>query len=233
MKKNSKFKRILIILLIVIINSQQIILAAPAISTIPNNEEYVSRASERILSALIELFQIHLLAVIILFIIILLFLFVSRLSKLIHVKQSLNITNLERINFDKEIKNEISNYSKNALYKLYLVNILTKIIYIISIILLIPITENINSGDLFAILCIVLSFLLPICFIFIPLIKYVKKTEQIIRQVIYSKEPLQNKDCYYAKEAFRNIKRILPLAIIISIFNCILICLFEILSHFA
>ena len=60
-----------------------------------------------------------------------------------------------------------------------------------------------------------------------------KKTEQIIKDVIYSKENLQNKEYYYAKEALRNIKRILPLAIIISIFNCIIIWLFEISTQFA
>ena len=213
---------------------QQIICAAPNITSNPDYYESPSRASIRILGAMIDLFQIHLVAVIIIFIILLLFLFISRLSKLIQVKQSIkNITNLEKINFDKEIKSEILNYSDNALYKLYFVNILTKIIYIVLSILVLIIASTTNLENFLTIICLALSFLLPIYFIFRPLIKYVKKTEQIIKDVIYSKENLQNREYYYAKEALRNIKRILPLAIIISIFNCIIIWLFEISTQFA
>ena len=133
MKKTSKFMKIILIFIIIIINLQQIIYAIPKpdITSNPDYYETPGRASIRILGAMIDLFQIHLVAVIIIFIILLLFLFISRLSKLIQVKQSIkNITNLEKINFDKEIKSEILNYSDNALYKLYFVNILTKIIYI-------------------------------------------------------------------------------------------------------
>lgn len=229
---NSKIKKILLIF-IIIISLQQIIWAAPNISAYSEYEEYPSRASINIVGAIIDLFQIHLLAVIIIFIIFLLYLFISRLSKLLKIKHSLNITNLEKINFDNEIKNEILNYSDNALYNLYFVNILTKIVYIILSFLLSIIILTINWEDFLFIACILLAFLLPIYFIFRPLIKYVKKTEQIIKKVIYKKENLQNKEYYYAKEALRNIKRILPLAIIISILNYILIWLFEIPTQFA
>jgi len=236
MKKTSKFMKIILIFIIIIINLQQIIYAIPKpdITSNPDYYETPSRASRRIVSAMIDLFQIHLVAVIIIFIILLLFLFISRLSKLIQVKKSIkNITNLEKINFDKEIKSEILNYSDNALYKLYFVNILTKIIYIVLSILVLIIASTTNLEDFLTIICLALSFLLPIYFIFRPLIKYVKKTEQIIKDVIYSKENLQNKEYYYAKEALRNIKRILPLAIIISILNYVLIWLFEISTCFA
>ena len=236
MKRTSKFMKIILIFIIIIINLQQIIYAIPKpdITSNPDYYETPGRASIRILGAIIDLFQIHLVAVIIIFIILLLFLFISRLSKLIQVKQSIkNITNLEKINFDKEIKSKILNYSDNALYNLYFVNILTKIIYIVLSILVLIIASTTNLENFLTIICLALSFLLPICFIFRPLIKYVKKTEQIIKDVIYSKENLQNKEYYYAKEALRNIKRILPLAIIISILNYILIWLFEIPTQFA
>ena len=234
MKRTSKFMKIILIFIIIITNLQQIICAAPNITSNPDYYESPSRASIRILGAMIDLFQIHLVAVIIIFIILLLFLFISRLSKLIQVKRSIkNITNLEKINFDKEIKSKILNYSDNALYNLYFVNILTKIIYIALSILVLIIASTTNLENFLTIICLALSFLLPIYFIFRPLIKYVKKTEQIIKDVIYSKENLQNKEYYYAKEALRNIKRILPLAIIISILNYILIWLFEIPTQFA
>jgi len=232
MKMNSKIKKIVLIF-IIIISLQQIIWAAPNISAYSEYEEYPSRASARIIGAMIDLFQVHLLAVIIIFIIFLLYLFISRLSKLLKVKHSLNITNLEKINFDKEIKSGILNYSNNTLYNLYFVSILTKIVFIILCILAIVIASTIYFEDFLTIVCIVLSFLLPIYFIFRPLIKYVKQTEQIIKEVIYKKETLQNKEYYYAKEALKNIKRILPLAIIISVLNYSLIWLLEITTQFA
>ena len=232
MKMNSKIKKILVIF-IILISLQQIIWAAPDLSAYQDYDEGPSRASINIVGAIIDLFQIHLLAVIILFIILLLYLFISRLSKLLRIKHSFNTTNLEKINFDKEIKNEILKSPSKALSNLYFLDILTKIIFIVSCIFVIIIASIIKLEKFLPIKCIVLAYLVPVIILFKPLIKYVKKMEQIIKKVIYNKENLQNKEYYYAKEALRNIKRILPPAIIISILNYILIWLFEVPRHFA
>ena len=232
MKINSKIKKIVLIF-IIIISLQQIIWAAPNISAYSEYEESPSRASINIVGAMIDLFQVNLLAVIILFIIVVLYLFISRLSKLLQVKRTINTTNLEKINFDNEIKSEILKSPSKALSNLYFLDILNKIIFIVSCILAIIIASIIKLETLLSIICIVLAYVVPIYFLFRPLIKYVKKMEQIIKKVIYNKENLQNKEYYYAKEVLRNIKRILPPAIIISILNYILIWLFEVPRHFA
>ena len=232
MKINSKIKKIVLIF-IIIISLQQIIWAAPNISAYSEYEESPSRASARIIGAMIDLFQVNLLAVIILFIIVVLYLFISRLSKLLQVKRTINTTNLEKINLDNEIKNEILKSPSKALSNLYFLDILTKIIFMVSCIFVIVIASIIKLEKFLSIICIVLAYLVPVIILFKPLIKYVKKIEQIIKKVIYNKENLQNKEYYYAKEALRNIKRILPPAIIISILNYILIWLFEVPRHLA
>lgn len=232
MKMNSKIKKILLIF-IILISLQQIIWAAPDLSAYQDYDEVPSHASINIVGAMIDLFQVNLLAVIILFIIVLLYLFISRLYKLLQVKRAINTTNLEKINFDNEIKNEILKSPSKALSDLYFLDILTKIIFIVSCIFVIIIASILKLEKFLSIICIVLAYLVPVIILFKPLIKYVKKMEQIIKKVIYNKENLQNKEYYYAKEALRNIKRILPPAIIISILNYILIWLFEVPRHFA
>ena len=232
MKINSKIKKIVLIF-IIIISLQQIIWAAPNTSAYSEYDESPSRASVYIVGAMIDLFQVNLLAVIILFIIVLLYLFISRLYKLLQVKRVINTTNLEKINFNNEIKNEILKSPSKALSNLYFLDILNKIIFIVSYILAIIIASIIKLETLLSIICITLAYIVPIYFLFRPLIKYVKKTGQIIKKVIYNKENLQNKEYYYAEEALRNIKRILPSAIFISLFNYIVIWLFEVPRHFA
>ena len=232
MQKSKFFRRFFNIFIIIFIWLQTNIYAdvAQPIDYYPNMN-YPSPRS--IVDALIDALQLYLLMILFIYIAFLLIYIIKKGVHLFIIKKSLNSKKPKKISFREEIKNDINNNityndAKSSLTCCSLLSIFFFIPFIYGM----SIFSNFEPQT-FGILS--LLFILSVGYLFWMircLNKYMQSINEITKTVIYSKNDLQNKEYYLAKESLLNIKRIIPAISIIVFYNISALAI-EFVKHFA